>query len=142
MITDFFIKCLFNLILNSLNILMSEFHFSHSWFVNFSTFHDLDLGFKIFLFFMEVSLIFILWVEEDFAFFELLLVFRFLLYNGDFLLLISLNGLFKFIQSSFKFLLVIEIHRLPIKISILLNFYKKVKFQSNQINLIHQKSTR
>lgn len=43
-----------DILLNSFDILMPEFHFGHSGFVNFSTFHDFDFGFKVLLLFVEI----------------------------------------------------------------------------------------
>ena len=43
-ITDFLGESFFNFLLNSFDVLMPEFHFGHSGFVDFSTFHDLDVS--------------------------------------------------------------------------------------------------
>lgn len=97
---------------------MSEFHFGHSGFIDFSTFHDFDLSGKVFLFVVEVGFIPVFGVKKDFISFELLFIAGFLLDDGQFLLLISLNGLSEFVDSTLKSLFVVEIHLLQIKISI------------------------
>jgi hypothetical protein len=89
---------------------MSEFHLGHSGFVDFPTFMDFDLSLEIFLFLMEVGLVFVLGVEENFVFFKLLFIACFLLDKGNFVLLISLNGLSEFVHSSLKSLFFVENH--------------------------------
>ena len=103
-----------DVLLDSLNILMSEFHFSHSGFVDFSTFHDLDFGFEILLFFMEVVFVFILGFKEDFISFELLFIASFLFNNGNFLLLVLFNGLSEFSHSSLKDIFPVDVHQMQI----------------------------
>lgn len=117
LITDFFSESLFNIFLNAFDELMSEFHFRHSGLVDFSTFHDFDVSFHVFLLFVEIGFIFLTGLVEDFISFELLLISRFLLDDRDFMLLIFANGLFECVQSSDKSLFVIQVH-CKIKISI------------------------
>lgn len=122
-VRDFSCQGRLDVLLDSLNILMPELHFRHSGFVDFSTFHDLDFGFEIFLFFMEVVFIFIFGIEEDFASFELLLIAGFLLNKVNFLLLVLFDSLSEFGHSAVKDIFPVDVHEMQIKISILLNFY-------------------
>lgn len=95
---------------------MSEFHFSHSGLIDFSTFHDFDFSFKIFLFFVEIRFILIFGFVEDFVSFKLLLVSGFLLDDIDFLILVFADGVLELLETTGKSLLVIVVHSL-IKIS-------------------------
>ena len=97
---------------------MSEFHFGHSAFVDFPTFLDFDIGIEIFLFFMEVGLIFILGVEYNFISFELLLIVGFLLDKGNFLFLVSFDGMFEFVHPLLKDFSLLDIHGMLVKKSI------------------------
>jgi hypothetical protein len=93
---------------------MPQFHFSHSGFVDFSTFHDLDISFQIFLFFMEVVFVFILGFKEDLISFELLFIASFLIDNGNFLLLVLLNGLSEFCHPALKDIFPVNVHQMQI----------------------------
>ncbi len=109
-IFNFFSESFFNFFLNTFDKLMSESHFSHSGLVDFSTFHNFDISFKVFLLFVEIWFIFISRLVEDFISFELLLISRFLLDDRDLLILIFANGLSKLVKSSNKSLFVIQVH--------------------------------
>lgn len=116
LISNFRSESFFDIFLNTFNKLMSEFHFGHSGLVDFSTFHDFDFCFKIFLFFMEIRFILIFRFIKDFVSFELLLVSWFLLDDRDFLILVFANSVFELFESTGESLLVIVVHSL-IKIS-------------------------
>ena len=116
LISNFWSESFFDIFLNTFNKLMSEFHFGHSGLVDFSTFHDFDFCFKIFLFFMEIRFILIFGFIKDFVSFKLLLVSWFLLDDRDFLILVFADSVFELFESTGKSLLVIVVHSL-IKIS-------------------------
>ena len=95
---------------------MPEFHFGHSGFVNFSTFHDFDFSFEVLLLFVEVRLVFIFGLEHNFVLFKLLFVSRLLLDKANFLLLVLFDSLSELGHPPLKDIFPVNMHEAQINI--------------------------